>query len=88
MAAPKGNSNAKGGSGGWGVDMETRQLQAELRKAALRAGKEWLDTGKLKFPGTKELLLKLIPASVPRTIEGTGDAGEVVVKVVSYAARD
>lgn len=71
-----------GNSGGYGYDKEYRENQAKLKKMAVAAAIKWLETGKLEFPGTHDLLLKLVPACMPREVELSGSEDKNPIQIV------
>jgi hypothetical protein len=85
--APKGNKNAKGNKGGYGVSVNDRELAASVRSLSLTKIKGVLD-GKLFADDVefqKALLLKLASAVLPRINEVTGEnGGPLTVQVVNY----
>ena len=85
MAAPKGNKNSLGNSGG--KTLNDRKLAADVRKIALTEIKKILEGEDEKYK--KELLLRLAGSLLPRINEHSGEDGEpIVIKVQNYAERD
>lgn len=88
MAAPKGNKNAKGNSGG--KSFNDRQLAATVRTLALTEIKKYLE-GTEKDYKNKEmkeaLILKLAPSLLPRLNEHTGKDGEDLFPTPIYGGR-
>jgi hypothetical protein len=86
MAAPKGNKNGLGNSGG--KSLNDRQLAASVRKLALTEIQKYLE-GKEEGYQDKEykqaIILKLAPSLLPRLNEHTGeDGGEIPVKITGF----
>jgi hypothetical protein len=74
MAAPQGNQNAVGNSGG--KSLNDRKLAAEVRSLALGEIKEILlgDDNEYK----RQVILKLAPTILPRLNEHTGEDGDPI----------
>lgn len=73
MAAPKGNKNGLGNSGG--KSLNDRKLAAEVRSLALGEIKAILERDGLDEM-KKQIILKLAPSLLPRLNEHTGDDGK------------
>lgn len=83
MAAPPGNKNGIGNSGGYGMPKEYRQKQIALRKKIVD---EMLGVMNGKNKTAKlQLVMKLGINCVPREVElQNGGEGEFVIKIVDY----
>jgi hypothetical protein len=81
MAAPKGNINALGNSGG--KSLQDRKLAAQVRSLALEKIKELLEMPPVKMKADdyelyKAVLIKLAGSILPRLNEVTGEDGEPI----------
>lgn len=74
MAAPKGNTNAAGNSGG--KSLNDRKLAAEVRSLALGHIKEILQPEYSDKELQNAVILKLAPSLLPRLNEHTGEDGK------------
>ena len=79
MAAPKGNTNAQGGSGG--KSLQDRVLAANVRRKALAEIERILDGEDSDYK--KQVVLKLAGTVLPRLNEHTGEDGTPIVISVS-----
>src|SRR5688500_15734163 len=76
MAAPRGNNNAAGNTGG--KSLNDRKLAAAVRSLALGEIKKILEEERLtEFK--KAVILRLAPSILPRLNEHTGEDGEKLV---------
>lgn len=87
MAAPTGNKNAVGNSGGRPYSEKNR------KKAAMLKGLVIASAVKLMKKGTEkeqmEIILKLLPNCVPKSLEITGEDGTpLAFTVISYGEED
>lgn len=86
MGAPTGNKNAKGNSGGYGYDKAYRKQQGDVKKKVLAEILKVLN-GKDRREKLA-LVMKLGINCIPREVEGTGDEGEFILKIVDYGSID
>jgi len=84
MAAPKGNKNAEGNSGG--KSLNDRKLAAAVRTLALTEIKAILEKKGLSEL-KKQIILKLAPSLLPRLNEHTGEDGTELFPTPIYAGR-
>ena len=82
MAAPHGNKNAVGNSGGYGYDKEYRKKQGDVKKKVLDEILRVLNGKNRKEK--LSLVMKLGINCIPKEVEGTGDGGEFVIKIIDY----
>jgi hypothetical protein len=89
MAAPKGNKNGIGNSGG--KSRNDRQLAASVRSLALGEIKKYLEGTEQGYDNKEmkqALILKLAPTLLPRLNEHTGeDGGDINVNLTNYALQ-
>lgn len=82
MAAPAGNQNAKGNSGGFGLPKAYREKQVELKKLMVE---EMLKIMRGKDKNKKlQVIMKHGSRALPAEIEGVGDGGEFIIKIIDY----
>jgi len=84
MAAPKGNQNAKGNTGG--KSLNDRQLAAQVRSLALSEIKQILEQEGMTDM-KQAVILKLAPSLLPRLNEHTGNDGEDLFPTPIYGGR-
>ena len=75
MAAPKGNTNAQGGSGG--KSLQDRVLAANVRRKALAEIERILDGEDSDYK--RQIVLKLASTVLPRLNEHTGEEGQPII---------
>ncbi len=85
MAAPKGNKNGIGNSGG--KSLNDRNLAASVRSLALKEIKTILEQKGLTEM-KKQIILKLAPTLLPRLNEHTGEDGnQIQVTITNYGDK-
>ena len=88
MAAPKGNQNAKGNTGG--KSLNDRQLAASVRSLALTEIKKYLEAKEDGYKNAdmkQAIILKLAPSLLPRLNEHTGKDGEDLFPEPIYGGK-
>lgn len=83
--APKGNKNAKGNNGGYGMPPDYRSKQVKLKTLMVD---EMLKIMQGKNKQAKlQVIMKHGGRALPAEIEGVGEDGSIIVKVVDFERK-
>ena len=82
----KGNKISVGNDSGNPLLRQNRKLTSEVRNLLLKAIVLGLKGKDKKFK--QELVLKLGNSALPKVIQGPGDDGELIIKVINYGSSN
>lgn len=89
MAAPAGNKNAVGNSGGKPYSDKNRKKAAMLKGIVIAWAVKKMKDKDIPEDEKKEIVMRLLPNCVPKSIEVTGDEGAAInFTVIGYGKED